>query len=526
MDDELLSMQDKRRFFRRLDALLAASASSSASSSRDRADAPAPFTRDTAAERNDHSERSDPNGKEGGDGAGRGDRASQRCDPQPTAAKSNTKRAAVAMAGKRKTPSQSEQSKRKKQAPAEQQQLLYGQRVLLVPVGPDVGRRRLEIWQDMVVKLGGSVVASAAPKSRRAAKPSVDWADVDVAIASAQLEPQKAREHYGEATFPPTGVHVYTPEWLVFMLREHRLPPPEANLEWAQHKAAQASADAHRSDASGENFDKDDEEAAESDGGDGSNPYRAGSGEIERAPPVRIDAERVREEEVKLQKEKDRLVQERSVAFYKNNPGFVALAERGRQPGGEEHRQVKPETFVCRQSSRTYFYSPSVWEDGFANLDTRVMISDASQFERALDGSAGRTHGVSPRGARHLARVHVQGARNCSLPCHGRCSRALCVPTESRVEPQGHAHARVQRQRPERPLVGKRASPRQGRSVARDGADGEARGQEEQPAASGAGRDGADMGRRTGDGSKTLQVRVSVRSDSLFGAVLLIVSPR
>lgn len=337
MDTEVLSARTKRRFFRRLDALLGTSVACAEASAAARggSDVFVAAIHETAAAGTAHRDSSERTA------SGRGDRDAPQCTLQSTLSAIDC---TEVMAGKRKVSSQTAKAKRKKQAGPDLQ-LLHGQRVLLVPVGPDVSRRRLEIWQDMVVKLGGSVVTVV--KSRRAAKLSVDWATVDVVVASAQLEVSKAREHFGEQMFPPDGVCAYTPEWLVFMLRNHRLPPRDADLGWPKRQTAQGAC------VQDEHADQDVDAEGESDDGDGSNPDRAGTSEIQRAPPVRINTERVREEAAKLQGEKDRLVQERTVAFFKNNPGFVVLTDRGQEAGGEKHRHVKSETFVCQQSSST-----------------------------------------------------------------------------------------------------------------------------------------------------------------------------
>jgi hypothetical protein len=371
MDDELLSVRDKRRFFRRLNALLGTYTASTeaALAAHGDSDVSVAVINETAAEDTDQR----------GNSERRGVDTSPHCNQQSTlpAMTDSTE----TMTGKRKTSSQTAQAKRKKQAVVEQQ-LLHGRRVLLVPVGPDVSRRRLEIWQDMVVKLGGSVVAVPVSKNKRAAKLSVDWATVDVVIASTQLESTKAREHFGEQTFPPDGVCAYTPEWLVYMLREHCLPLRDADLEWPKQQVAQSNVDA------GDKVDLDADAEGESNDGDGSNPNRADAGEIQRVPPVRINAEHIREEMAKLQMEKDRLVQERTVAFFKNNPGFVVLTDRGQEAGGERHRHVKPETFVCQQSSSTVIASMSSRDALSSNLDVLMVVRHASQPERAPDRSA------------------------------------------------------------------------------------------------------------------------------------------
>ncbi|RLN92479.1 hypothetical protein BBJ28_00013557 [Nothophytophthora sp. Chile5] len=224
-----------------------------------------------------------------------------------------------------------------------EQQLLRGKRVLLVPIGSDVSRKRLAIWQDLVGKLGGSVVhmdwktgSKAVPRAGISSAATVDWSAVDLVIASAQLEQEKTAAFFHLATFPPANVPVYTPEWLAYLLREKKQPPAEAKLKWSEQLAAREEdkIKTHRLEEEAQRLaDQEQQEVdenSESEEDEGSNRNNSDTKEIQRAPPVHLNTENIRQEEKELEIKKVKLMQERKAIFYKNNPGFRPIGERAK----------------------------------------------------------------------------------------------------------------------------------------------------------------------------------------------------
>lgn len=362
----LLSGRDKRRFFRKLDALLVSSSSRhlvdlacsvEAAATTQTDSTLTPLTDSTTItivgdrdlQRDARNRSQPPSHQNSPDSMGRNLAGVQAVAQggQQHAGKRNTRstRADACKAASKRQKGDAADSRSK-------QGLLHGRRVLLVPVGPDVSRRRLDAWRDMVCKLGGSVVSDGKGAKSRAATDrgsTVEWTSVDIVIASAQLEAQKARDHFGLVQFPPPGVKVFTPEWLVYLLREKRFPPRDVTLAWGMKKEehAQGKAGDHTDHASTTEAKRSANNDA-SDDEEGSNPNNASNREIQRALPVHFDSKRVTEEKIKLQREKERLVQERTVAFYKNNPQFVSLDKRH----GED--RTRREAFICQQSSCAY----------------------------------------------------------------------------------------------------------------------------------------------------------------------------
>ncbi|DBA04420.1 TPA: hypothetical protein N0F65_010016 [Lagenidium giganteum] len=226
--------------------------------------------------------------------------------------------------------------------------LLHGQRVFVVPYGPDVSRKRLEVWREMVVKLGGSVVSTAhmvttGSRPTKRLKTSVKWEVVDVAIISDQLEPDKAKDHLGATSFPP-DVQFYTPAWLTYLLAEKKFPPCGDGFKW-NPDAAPLSPAKNEPEAAVEAVQDGDESESHGGDDDGSDLNRADNSEIKRAPIVRIDFEKIEREEEALQAEKDKLVKERIPIFYANNPGFRPISESG------DASHTKQEHFICQKTS-------------------------------------------------------------------------------------------------------------------------------------------------------------------------------
>ncbi|KAE8910768.1 hypothetical protein PF005_g13073 [Phytophthora fragariae] len=232
-------------------------------------------------------------------------------------------------------------------------QLLRDRRVLLIPYGPDMGRKRLEILKGLVKKLGGSVVETKLKTSARAgASAAVNWGEVSLVIASAQLKQDKAVEFLRVDKFPPPNVEVYTPEWLVYLRQEKKFPPEKSMLTWSELQQVQEEAAQHEQHCEEvaqqleeKRIRKKKSDNSESD--EGSNSDNSDTREIVRAPPVHIDSQEVRQQQAELSEKNCKLVEERTPIFYKNNPGFRPINEVA-VPGS---KKVKGEGFICQQSS-------------------------------------------------------------------------------------------------------------------------------------------------------------------------------
>ncbi|KAG7380543.1 hypothetical protein PHYPSEUDO_007053 [Phytophthora pseudosyringae] len=235
--------------------------------------------------------------------------------------------------------------------------LLHGKRVLLVPFGPDMGRKRLEILQGMVEKLGGTVVESQLKTGARTSAGSsgaaaVKWNEVSLVIASAQLTRDKAAEFLHIDKFPPPSMEVYTPEWLVYIRQEKNFPSAGSMLTWTEQQHVQEEAAMHEQHCEEvaqqlEEKRTRKEKGDDSDSDEGSDLENSGTREIMRAPPVAIDSEEVRGQQAELNEKNHKLVEERTPIFYKNNPGFRPINEAA-VPGS---KKVKGDGFICQRSS-------------------------------------------------------------------------------------------------------------------------------------------------------------------------------
>lgn len=254
--------------------------------------------------------------------------------------------------------------------------VLQGKRVLLVPLGRDVSRKRVSVWQDMVEKLGGVAVvagesaSSGSYRSKPRKSPSgkqasgsasnVDWHSIDIMIMSPELEADKAHHFFGiadeAAAFPPENVKSFTPEWLVFLMREHKFPESH-EFAWA---VAQEQQQQQREDEEKRALEQDEQQPSQEANSEGSGQDDEGSNSknedtraIQRAPAVNLDTESLQRREDEMQIKKQKLVEERKIIFYQNNPGFREKAEQAAasQPGS---KRLKTEAFVCQQSSRMF----------------------------------------------------------------------------------------------------------------------------------------------------------------------------
>ncbi|KAK1948103.1 DNA polymerase lambda [Phytophthora citrophthora] len=232
--------------------------------------------------------------------------------------------------------------------------LLTGKCVLLVPFGPDMGRKRLEILQSLVEKLGGTVVQSLLKTNTRAGVGSgaatiVKWSEVSLVIVSGQLTREKAAEFLHIDKFPPANIEVYTPEWLVFLRQEKKVPPAGLILTWAEQQDIHEEAAQHEQHCEKVAQQLEEKRAKKSKGDEsddeGSDQENSGTRGIVRAPPVQI--EDIREQQADLNENNRKLVEERTPIFYKNNPGFRPINETA----VPDSKKIKGDGFICQRSS-------------------------------------------------------------------------------------------------------------------------------------------------------------------------------
>ncbi|CAI5730594.1 unnamed protein product [Peronospora farinosa] len=232
--------------------------------------------------------------------------------------------------------------------------LLHGKRILLIPLGPDMGRKRLEILRGIVLKLGGNVVETQVRTSARSGNAAaMKLNDINIIIASAQLKHDKAAQFLHVAKFPPPNVEVYTPEWIVYLLQKKKLPSPGILLTWAEQQQVQDEAVKHEQHCADvaqlaeEKRAQNKSNRGESDSDEGSNSENSDTREIVRAPPVAINSENFREQQGVLNEKNKKLVEERTPIFYKNNPGFRPINEGATSSS----KKVKGEGFICQRTS-------------------------------------------------------------------------------------------------------------------------------------------------------------------------------
>ncbi|CAI5742779.1 unnamed protein product [Peronospora destructor] len=212
--------------------------------------------------------------------------------------------------------------------------LLHGKRTLLIPLGPDMGRKRLEILRGMILKLGGTVVESQLRTGARSGDAAaMKLNDVNIIIASAQLKHDKAAQFLYAKKFPPLNVEVYTPEWILYLLQKKKLPSPGILLTWAEQQQVQDEAAKHEQHCA------DVAQLAEE--------KRAQNKSNHDESDMAIKSEEFREEQGVLNEKNKKLVEERTPIFYKNNPGFRPINE-GATPSS---KKVNGEGFICQRTS-------------------------------------------------------------------------------------------------------------------------------------------------------------------------------
>ncbi|CAH0477260.1 unnamed protein product [Peronospora belbahrii] len=231
--------------------------------------------------------------------------------------------------------------------------LLDGKRIVLISLGPDMGRKRLEILRGMIYKLGGSVVESQVKTGARSGgATTVNWKDVDIIIVSAQLKHDKAAKFLHIETFPPPNIEVYTPDWLVYLLQKKKLPTSGLLLTWAEQQQVQdevAKHEQHCAEVAKQLEEKRAQKGKtdESDSDEDSNSGNSETQESVRVSSVTFNNQDLCMQQVALFEKNKRLVEERIPVFYKNNPGFRPINE-GATPSS---KKITGEGFICQRSS-------------------------------------------------------------------------------------------------------------------------------------------------------------------------------
>ncbi|KAF1322349.1 DNA polymerase lambda-like protein, partial [Globisporangium splendens] len=206
------------------------------------------------------------------------------------------------------------------------------------------------------VAVGGHGSEQQRRRNRNAvashSSPLVNWDDVKIVIASAQLDYEKVKRYYQCKVFPPSqDVKVHTPEWLMHLVREKKFPDQDT-FEWShakqeieQNMKHQRELEEAQAAAAQEPEDEGGESGSESVNDEGSDVHNSGNQEIKRVPPVHIDMDKIKREEEELQIQKDKLVKEQTPIFFQNNPGFKPIAD------DDDEKNLKTESFVCQKSS-------------------------------------------------------------------------------------------------------------------------------------------------------------------------------
>ncbi|KAL7691219.1 putative DNA polymerase beta-like domain, DNA polymerase family X, DNA polymerase beta, palm [Plasmopara halstedii] len=231
--------------------------------------------------------------------------------------------------------------------------LLCDKKVLLVPIGPDMGRKRVAVLQSIIENLGGILLELTLKTGSRAAVGSggaaiVKWDEVSLVIASALLTREKATDFLGIENFPPPKIEVYTPEWLVYLQQQHNFPPAGSMLTWSEKQQIQEAKrhEQHCQQVAKQRVERK-RRGDDSDSDEGSDLENSGTRQIVRAPPVLIDSEEIRKQQQQLSEKGRKLVEERTPIFYRNNPGFRPINETA----VPDSKIVKGEGFICQQSS-------------------------------------------------------------------------------------------------------------------------------------------------------------------------------
>lgn len=87
--------------------------------------------------------------------------------------------------------------------------------------------------------------ASLKTSSKTGSGVAINWSEVSLVIASAQLKQDKAAEFLRVDKFPPPTVEVYTPEWLVYLRQEKKIPPEGSMLSWSEQQQVHEEAAQH-----------------------------------------------------------------------------------------------------------------------------------------------------------------------------------------------------------------------------------------------------------------------------------------
>ncbi|OQR81177.1 DNA polymerase lambda-like protein [Achlya hypogyna] len=189
--------------------------------------------------------------------------------------------------------------------------LLQGKSFLIVPVGEDMSRRRIDIWTTQIIKAGGRVVKSFEGVST-------------IVVASLGISRERLLAFCHLREWLP-GMQVVTPDWLIHFI-QHQCLPPVGDYAWTngQDKGVPADLPEAPQRAFYESTPTHTQESQPS---------------TEAAPPALEMASPLRP----LQED----LAYRKALFYRNNPDMVAVHEAEAQ----NPRQIKLSGFVCTTSS-------------------------------------------------------------------------------------------------------------------------------------------------------------------------------
>ncbi|OQS04583.1 DNA polymerase lambda [Thraustotheca clavata] len=189
---------------------------------------------------------------------------------------------------------------------------LEGKEVLVVPIGVDMSRKRVDIWTKQIEKVGGNMIDAVKDENT-------------IVIASTSLKKERLLEYCKVKEMP---LNVYTPEWLIYVLKNGKPPSLDA-YRWIDPDLDENDAGIEKEDSVHvEKVQK----LNESEEKEYSEALASSSTTLYGKTPTRsIEGELARRKEL----------------FYLNNPGIKAIHEEENQ----SKRQPKHDSFVCTTTS-------------------------------------------------------------------------------------------------------------------------------------------------------------------------------
>ncbi|EQC33009.1 hypothetical protein, variant [Saprolegnia diclina VS20] len=188
---------------------------------------------------------------------------------------------------------------------------LQGLRLLIVALGSDMSRRRLDIWTTQVAKAGGQLVTTC------------DDSENTIVVASLSLSRERLCSYCHVPELSPS-LRVVSPDWLVYVI-QHRTLPPDGMFAWTDVAPTTApTEDAPPQRAFYESSPSNTQESPA--------PLPTAQSAIASGSPLRA---------------LDEDMAYRKRVFYEINPSMVVVhAEEAADP-----RQIKATSFVCATTS-------------------------------------------------------------------------------------------------------------------------------------------------------------------------------